>query len=235
MQSLNDIIVTDENHEAISRIASLAVEHDGPERLFMYGPYESGKTVLLRACAYGEWPTGNKETMFVTPKMVISALDKPGMDEFLGDLGVANLLFIDDFDDFLAAGSRGCECCKLLLKARNSLNGDTVVASRRPIEEYGETEIGGEIATFQQLSLFPLDYDGRINFVLNRIAKYGGKNISSKFTDDAVRFIATEFNGGLREAELLIYSLEVNQNGSVQEEIDVEAVRRLAGEVKRER
>ncbi|MEE0146295.1 MAG: hypothetical protein UEP80_07990, partial [Senegalimassilia anaerobia] len=45
---LDEFVKTDGNREAFERIANITQPHDKPEKIFLVGPKESGKTTLVR-------------------------------------------------------------------------------------------------------------------------------------------------------------------------------------------
>ncbi len=201
--SPKNFITTPGNDKAVESVEALAQPHDTPRHLFVVGSEKTGKTTLLRSLAFQKDLFSPKRVSLHAATEMVEAVRFNAPDSFFEDLGTSDVLLVDDFQDFYIDEDEaiGVTLCKLMLNERARLGLDTVIFSRSPLSSFDLTEFEGALDDFEELTIEPLDAEGRKAFVRAVQERYRGDDGSPTFTDDAVQYLANDFSSDLRDVE----------------------------------
>lgn len=192
---LDEFIVTDANREAFERVKGSTQKHDEPERLFIVGPEDSGKTLLMRARAMEKDLLSTKSVIYVSAKELLDALNSPNPEAVLDQVGECDVLLIDDFPDLFSDPNVGPTLCKLLMVERAKHQGDTVFTSRFPLSKFDLKDFAGVMDVFEEIEIGALDEAGRRAFAesLRSADRPEDAPEPPAIGDDALDYIAGEY------------------------------------------
>ena len=189
---LDELVKTDGNREAFDRVIDITEKHDKPEKLFLVGPKESGKTTLLRARQLDKDLLSTKRVLYRPCAELPEAMRAEVYDGFFEDLGTYEVLFLDDFEGFFEDAELGPMMCKLLLGERAQHGLDTVITSTKPLSEYDLSEFGGMLDDFEEVSIEALDADGLVTYVQGLVEDYTEEGKSPVLAPEAIEYIARD-------------------------------------------
>ncbi|MEA5019145.1 MAG: hypothetical protein VB027_02130 [Gordonibacter sp.] len=189
---LDAFVKTDGNREAFYRIVSLTQPHDKPERLFLVGPEQSGKTTLVRARQLDKDLLSTKRVLYRPCAELPKAMRANVYDGFFEDLGTHEVLLLDDFDGFFEDEEIGPKLCQLLLAERERHGLDTVITSRKPLAAYDLSLFGGVLDKFEEITMDELDADGLEIYVTELVGAYTEEGSSPVLSSEAISYIARD-------------------------------------------
>lgn len=187
---LDEFVKTDGNRAAFERVANITQTHDKPEKLFLVGPKESGKTTLVRARQLDKDLLSTKKVLYRPCAELPEAMRAEVYDGFFEDLGTYEVLFLDDFEGFFEDAEMGPMMCKLLLGERAKRGLDTVITSDKPLSEFDLSEFGGMLDDFEEITMEELDADGLVEYVQGLVEDYTEEGKSPVLSPEAVAYIA---------------------------------------------
>ena len=226
---LDDIVITEGNAEAVKRVTDVMLDHEEPQRLYVYGPEQTGKSTLAMARANQKELLSTKKPMYCSAAEIMLSITIDTDSAFLDNLALTDVVFIDGFDDFMGTPDEsGPMTCKLLVRERDKENRDTVIIGRKPLSEYDLTQLEGALDGFEELEMPQFDDEGRKEYVRNRAEHYDPEgDHGPKFTDDAVEYLAKDFKGDLFDLDLAIRFLKVAAELGADVTLDAQAVQEM--------
>lgn len=196
---MDEFVQTEGNREAYCRIAAITQKHDAPERLFVVGPEQSGKTTLVRARQIDKDLLSDKRVLYRPCSELAEAMRANVYDGYLQDLGEFEVLFLDDFEGFYEDEELGPKMCELLLKERDRLGLDTVITAAKPLSSFDLAPFGDALDGFEEIAMEPLDREGILRFVQGLAEDYTDPETSPKLSAEALEYIAWELDDELPE------------------------------------
>ncbi len=191
---LEEFIVTQENRNVFDCVSGITGAHEAPQRIFLVGAADSGKTTLLRAREIEKDLLSTKRVLYRPCAELAEAMRANVYDGFFEDLGTHEVLLLDDFDGFLEDEEMGPLLCKLLLKERSSRGLDTIITSTKPISEYNSPVFEDVLSEFTELVLGELDSSGKTCYVKSLIEEYFEEEKSPKLEEAAIEYVANGLN-----------------------------------------
>lgn len=222
---LDLLVLEDGNRDAFERVIAITQIHDSPEHLFLVGPEQSGKTMLLRTRAAEKDLLSTKKVSFHSAKEMTAAVRFDVRDDFFENLGSVGVLLCDDFPAFLEDEEAGLMLCKLMLAERDRLGLDTVFTSRVPLSELDLSACDGLLDQFVQLTVDPLSEEGRREFARRMLEAYAKEGKSPVLDDEAIAYLANEYVASLEEVRLAIKYLMTGSDFGPKDTLSVEAVK----------
>ena len=196
---MDTFVQTEGNRAAYRRIAAITQTHDEPERLFLVGPAQSGKTTLVRARQLDKDLLSKKRVLYRPCAELAEAMRANVYDGYLQDLGEHEVLFLDDFEGFYEDEELGPKMCELLMRERARLGLDTVITASKPLASFGLSLFGDALDGFEEVQIEPLDREGMLEFVRGLVDDYTDPDVSPVLSDEALEFIAWEMEDELPE------------------------------------
>lgn len=196
---MDAFVQIDGNRDAYLRVAAITQKHDRPERLFLVGPEQSGKTSLVRARQLDKDLLSDKRVLYRPCAELAEAMRANVYDGYLEDLGTFEVLFLDDFEGFYEDPELGPKMCELLLKERDRLGLDTVITAKCPLASFDLALFGGALEGFEEIAMEPLDREGMLRFVQGLAEDYADPETSPRLSDEALEYIAWEMEDELPE------------------------------------
>lgn len=187
---LDAFVKTDGNREAFDRIANITQSHEKPEKLFLVGPEQSGKTTLVRARQLDRDLLSTKRVLYRPCAELPEAMRANVYGGFFEDLGTHEVLFLDDFDGFYKDEEMGPKLCQLLLAERERRGLDTVITSREPLSAYDLTLFEGMLDDFEEIAMDALDAEGLEAYVSELAGAYAEEGKSPVLSSEAIAYIA---------------------------------------------
>ena len=187
---LDEFVKTDGNREAFERIANITQPHDKPEKIFLVGPKESGKTTLVRGRQLDKDLLSTKKVLYRPCSELPEAMRAEVYDGYFEDLGTYEVLFLDDFEGFFDDPEMGPMMCKLLLGERLKRRLDTVITSTKPLSEYDLSDFGGMLGDFEEVTMEALDDAGLEEYVRGLVEDYTEEVKSPVLSPEAIAYIA---------------------------------------------
>ena len=92
---LDEFVKTDGNREAFERIANITQPHDKPEKIFLVGPKESGKTTLVRGRQLDKDLLSTKKVLYRPCSELPEAMRAEVYDGYFEDLGTYGAVLFD--------------------------------------------------------------------------------------------------------------------------------------------
>lgn len=190
---LETFIVTDKNQELFEKIKGVTQEKEQPLKLFVVGAKESGKTKLLQARKEEKDFLSTKRVVMQPAYEIINGIKFEAPDEYFEELGSAQVLLLDDFQEFFEEPETGIMLGRLLLQERNDLGLDTIISSSKSLEELDLSGFGEVLNDFQEFILYELDSAGRELLGSSFEEYFFIEEESPHLADDAIRYIANAF------------------------------------------
>lgn len=207
MMPLETIVVTKGNERAVRVITDITQEHEYSVNVFLHGPAESGKTMVMRARQLDKDLLSTKTVLYRPCKELPEALRAEVYDGYLEELSEVDVLFLDDFDGFYADEEIGPMMCKLLLQERARRGNDTVISSRKALEEYDLGMFEGLFDDFVEIEIAPLSESVFAEFVMRAYQQYRDEETSPVLTQEAVEYIANELDASLEMKRRAVFYL----------------------------
>lgn len=193
-QRFEEVIVDDGNRRAIDAVLDLAEGLDGPKKLFVYGPKNSGKTTFT--LALGKHYSKAKDALICTTaaEMLLSIQLGDVSSDYLTKIAETRCLVVDGFEDFSNDPSVGSELFRLLVQERDAHGFSTVVFSNREYGSSGINDFSTTLKGFERITIDPLDSCGLADLAMG-IQNLNREQDSSApiLNDDAIRYIARRF------------------------------------------
>lgn len=224
---LDALIKTDGNREAFDRVISITETHEKPQKLFIVGPEDSGKTILLRARAMEKDLLSSKRVSYRPAWEMVSALRNNAWDGFFEEIGSFEVLFIDDFEEFFTDSEVGPMLCKLLLQERDQLGLDTVIASRAPLEDIDLKDFEGCLDDFETLEVALLDKEGRYELAYELEEAYRIEGKSPSLGEGVLEYIANELAESTSDIRSIMQHLMTNIIATENEVLDKDDVKKV--------
>lgn len=224
---LDDIIIADENREAFERIIGITQKvGDAQILLFMFGPQGSGKTAVLRARGVTRDLLSTRSVVVTHASELVSAIKFGTSEKLLDSAGSADVLLLDDFDAFLEGEEIGLDVCRLLLSERDEKGLDTIIAARKPREEYDLGQLSDALLAYEEIGVAPLGKQGRIAYARRMeeaVREQGGS--TNTLCSEAIDFVSSEFANGVNEIRLAVCFLLMEAGFEEGSEITLEQAR----------
>lgn len=148
-------VVTSENEDVYRLVMDVTKNHDEAQKIFVVGPKESGKSLLLR----GRWEEkdllSTKTTMYQSCEVLPAAIRGGFPDSFFEALGDTPVLLLDDFEGLFKDDEIGPKMFELLMRERDRQGLDTVVTSTSPLASYEDPRVKPALAGFSEHLLAP--------------------------------------------------------------------------------
>ena len=165
-------------------------DSDKPEKIFLVGPKESGKTTLVRGRQLDKDLLSTKKVLYRPCSELPEAMRAEVYDGYFEDLGTYEVLFLDDFEGFFDDPEMGPMMCKLLLGERLKRRLDTVITSTKPLSEYDLSDFGGMLGDFEEVTMEALDDAGLEEYVRGLVEDYTEEGKSPVLSPEAIAYIA---------------------------------------------
>lgn len=191
---LDALVKTDGNREAFDRIINITQTHEKPEKLFLVGPEQSGKTTVIRARQLDKDLLSTKRVLYRPCAELAEAMRANVYDGFFEDLGTFEVLCLDDFDGFYEDMELGPKLCQLMLQERNRHGLDTVITSRKPLSEFDLTPFEGALDGFEEIQIEALEGDGLVAYVKGLQEEYTEEGKTPVLSEEALLYVAQDMN-----------------------------------------
>lgn len=190
LKPLDELIFSDGNRESFQRIIDITQTHGKPEKLFLVGPKESGKTTVLRARQLDKDLLSTKRVLYRPCQELPEAMRANVYDGYFDDLGKHEVLFLDDFEGFFEDEEVGPMLCRLLLQERERHGLDTVISSDKPLSEFDLSQFEGVLDDFEEIRIEALDGAGLVDYVRTLLAMYYEEGKSPVLSEEAIDYVA---------------------------------------------
>lgn len=197
MMPLDALVVTEGNEKAVRFITDITQEHDHPVKIFLVGPSESGKTMLMRARQLDKDLLSTKSVLYRPCKELPEALRADVYDGYLNELGETDVLLLDDLEGFFEDEEIGPMMCKLLLQERDRKGNDTVISSRKPLDECNSGVLAGVFDDFVEVEMASLAGGSLLAYVKRVYEQYRDEEKSPVLSEEALSYLAFEFDASL--------------------------------------
>lgn len=225
LMPLDTIVETAGNAKAVGIIKQITEPREYQTKVFLVGPEGSGKTTIMRARQLDRDLLSTKSVVYRPCKELPEALRADVHDGYLEELGSCNVLFLDDFDGFWADDEIGPLMCKLLLQERNRQGGDTVISSTKPLSAYDLGMFEGLFDDFIEVEIAPLAGDDLVAFIKKVQEQYRDEAKSPVLSDEAVAYLAHDFEQSLETKRRAVYYLMLAYEGTPGEMLSAQFVR----------
>lgn len=190
---LDEVVITDGNKMGFELILNAGRPHDQPVHVFIWGPQGSGKSKVLQARGREKDLLSTRRLISAHGQEILASLNSGVNDEFLDELGVADVLLVDGFDTLFDT-EIGTSLAKLLLKQRNGQGLDTIVVSDKPMSALDVSAMDHALDDYVEVEVAPLDEDGLVELA-SRVQE-GLRKADETYPvldDEALRFVAVDF------------------------------------------
>lgn len=225
MMPLDTLVIAEGNERAVRFVTDVTQEHEHPVKVFLVGPAESGKTMLLRARQLDRDLLSTKTVLYRPCRELPEALRADVYDGYLEELGETDVLLLDDFDGFFEDKEIGPVMCKLLLQERARKGNDTIVSARKSLDEYDLSAFGGVFDDFVEVEMVPLAGDLLVAYAKKVYEQYRDEAKSPVLSEEALLYVANEFDASLEMKRRGIYYLMNGYAGEPGAELSKEFVR----------
>ncbi len=210
---LDTLVKTEGNREAFDKVIAITQVHEKPEKLFLVGPEQSGKTALLRARQLDKDLLSTKRVLYRPCAELAEAMRANVYDGFFEELGTHEVLFLDDFDGFFEDLELGPRICQLLMRERDRLKLDTVISARKPLAEYDLSAFEGALDGFEEVTVEALEGEALVEYVSVLQEEFSEEGKSPVLAEEAIAYIAHDLDANPEMMKKAVHFLMTQYEG----------------------